>query len=229
MYRDRAQWTKVRCRILTDQIPIRQVVRETGISRKTIRKMLVNRWPKPYGPRSPGNSKSPRPESIVRTNRTVRLAANPNKRAKTKNIAFEWMRSVLQNQFALSALRPQVGDLPELGELVRRLYDGRLTERNRSMVILANRHGLTSSVTCSFLGIDRHTYRRYLRKFERAGVLGYSPTKPTVDGEERFVRTKISEDRPDSIQFFREGRVVRSQHDAGLPPPVACQNLAHLP
>jgi transposase len=172
MYRDRAQWTKVRCRILTDQIPIRQVVRETGISRKTIRKMLVNRWPKPYGPRSPGNSKSPRPESIVRTNRTVRLAANPNKRAKAKNIAFEWMRSVLQNQFALSALRHQVGDLPELGELLRRLYDGRLTERNRSMVILANRHGLTSSVTCSFLGIDRHTYRRYLRKFEHAGVSG---------------------------------------------------------
>jgi hypothetical protein len=48
MYRDRVQWTKIRRRILEDQIPIRQVVRETGISRKTIRKMLVYRWPKPY-------------------------------------------------------------------------------------------------------------------------------------------------------------------------------------
>jgi hypothetical protein len=43
-----------------DHIPIRQVVRETGISRKTIRKMLVYRWPadfleeleKRYGARS---------------------------------------------------------------------------------------------------------------------------------------------------------------------------------
>jgi len=31
MYRDRTQWTKIRRRILVDEIPIRQVVRETGI------------------------------------------------------------------------------------------------------------------------------------------------------------------------------------------------------
>jgi len=41
MYRDRVQWTKIRRRLLVDQVPIRQVVRETGISRKTIRKMLA--------------------------------------------------------------------------------------------------------------------------------------------------------------------------------------------
>jgi hypothetical protein len=41
MYRDRVQWTKIRRRILVEQIPIRQVVRETGISRKTVRKMLA--------------------------------------------------------------------------------------------------------------------------------------------------------------------------------------------
>jgi hypothetical protein len=37
------------------------------------------------------------------------------------------------------------------------------------MVILSNRHGLTCSVTCDFLGIDRHTYRRYLRTFAFGG------------------------------------------------------------
>ena len=46
MYRDRVQWTKIRRRILEDRTPIRQVVRETGISQKTIRKMLANRWPR---------------------------------------------------------------------------------------------------------------------------------------------------------------------------------------
>ena len=85
-------------------------------------------------------------------------------------MAFDWMRSVLQNQIALSTLRHHLGELPETSELLRRLYEGRLTERNRSMVILANRRGLSCSVTCSFLGIDRHTYSKYLRTFEDAGV-----------------------------------------------------------
>jgi transposase len=134
MYRDRTQWMKIRRRILVDEISIRQVVRETGISRKTIRKMLANRWPKPYGPRSPEDTK---PQPI-----------------------------------ALSSLRRDVGDLPELGELLRRLYDGRLIDRNRSMVILANRHGLSCGVTCSFLGINRQTYRRWVRMFEHTGVSG---------------------------------------------------------
>lgn len=168
MYRDRVRWTKIRRRILEDQTPIRQVARETGISRKTIRKMLANRWPKQYGPRSPRNP-SPLPRTAS-SRRTVSHTPNPDKRAKAKNIAFDWMRSVLQKQIALSALRLNLGELPGLGELLRRLYEGRLTERNRSMVILANRRGLTCSVTCSFLGIDRHTYRKYFRTFEHAGV-----------------------------------------------------------
>jgi DDE superfamily endonuclease len=171
MYRDRTQWMKIRHRILVDKIPVRQVVRETGISRKTIRKIVANRWPKPYGPRTSGNFKPPRRSvSIGRTNRTVIIASD--KRIEDKNVAFEWMRSVLQKQIALSALWRDVGDLPELGDLLRRLYDGRLTDRNRSMVCLANCHSLTVSVTCAFLGIDRHTYRRYLKIFEAAGVSG---------------------------------------------------------
>jgi transposase len=170
MYRDRAQWTKIRRRLLVDDIPIRQVVRETGISRKTIRKMLANRWPKQYGPRSPGTSEPPiHTASIGRTKRT---AKNSDSRANGKSLAFDWMRSVLQNQIDLSALRHQVGDPPELNELRRRLYDGRLADRNRSMVILANRYCLSSSVICSFLGISRHAYRGYLRTFERAGASG---------------------------------------------------------
>jgi transposase len=167
MYRDRAQWTKIRRRLLVDRIPIRQVVRETGISRSTIRKMIANRWPKQYGPRAHGTSEPPPHTTSI--GRTKRTATNSDSHANSKNLAFDWMRSVLQNQIPLSALKHQVGDPPELGELCRRLYDGRLADRNRSMVILANRHGLSSSVTCSFLGISRHAYRSYLRTFRRAG------------------------------------------------------------
>src|SRR3712207_5690047 len=52
MYRDVAQWSSVRDRILRKGASIRQVVRETGISRKTVRKMLDHPLPQPYGPRS---------------------------------------------------------------------------------------------------------------------------------------------------------------------------------
>src|SRR5215203_5652785 len=52
MYRDVAQWSGIRRRILRDGASIRQVVRETGISRKTVRKMLDHPLPRPYGPRS---------------------------------------------------------------------------------------------------------------------------------------------------------------------------------
>jgi hypothetical protein len=40
MYRDLAQWTSIRSRVLRKGALIRQVVRETGISRQTVRKML---------------------------------------------------------------------------------------------------------------------------------------------------------------------------------------------
>ena len=52
MYRDVAQWSSIRRRILQDGISIRQIARETGISPKTIRKMLDHPLPQPYGPRS---------------------------------------------------------------------------------------------------------------------------------------------------------------------------------
>src|SRR5689334_4048278 len=52
MYRDVAQWAKVRRRILAEGVSQRQVARETGISPKTIRKMLAHPHPQPYGPRS---------------------------------------------------------------------------------------------------------------------------------------------------------------------------------
>jgi hypothetical protein len=94
MYRDRVQWTKIRRRILVDQTPIRQVVRETGVSRKTIRKMLANRWPKPYGPRPSKNSEVPLRATSI--GQMVNRTPNPDKRAETKEIAFDWMRSVLQ-------------------------------------------------------------------------------------------------------------------------------------
>jgi hypothetical protein len=52
MYRDVTQWLSIRNQILRKSVSIRQIVRETGISRDTVRKMLDHPLPQPYGPRS---------------------------------------------------------------------------------------------------------------------------------------------------------------------------------
>jgi transposase len=169
MYRDKVQWKKIRHRILSDRIPIRQVVGETGISRNTIRKMVANPWPTPFKvspSRHPSNDQ--KKICIQRSHRTT-----GEKRANaTTAIAFDWMRSVLQNQIEIPKLLVDVGDLPELRELVSVVYDGRLADRNRSMVVLANRHGIGNTVICKFLGIARGTARGYLRKFNSSGIPG---------------------------------------------------------
>jgi hypothetical protein len=67
MYRDVAQWWGIRDQVLRKGVPIRQVVRETGISRKTVRKMLDHPFPQPYRPRNRGYPKlGPHTSSVQR-------------------------------------------------------------------------------------------------------------------------------------------------------------------
>jgi transposase len=53
MHRDVAQWAMVRRKVLEEGLSRRQLARETGLSRNTIRKMLRHELPQPYGPRTP--------------------------------------------------------------------------------------------------------------------------------------------------------------------------------
>jgi hypothetical protein len=63
--------------------------------------------------------------------RVIGINPKPNKRAALRSAAFEWMRSVLQKEISDDALRHEIGDLPDLNRLLRRLYEGRLSDRNR--------------------------------------------------------------------------------------------------
>ena len=60
-----------------------------------------------------------------------------------------------RRDISLDALRREVGDVPDIETLLQRLYDGRLSDRNRSMIVLANRRGLSNHIVCSFLGLAR--------------------------------------------------------------------------
>ena len=53
MYHDVAQWTMVRRKVLEEGVSRRQLTRQTGLSRNTIRKMLLHELPQPYKPRTP--------------------------------------------------------------------------------------------------------------------------------------------------------------------------------
>ncbi len=241
MYRDVAQWSSIRRQILREGVSIRQVVRETGISRKTVRKMLDQPAPKPYGPRSRQYPKlGPHMASIqgmLQENPTLppsaRLSAKAicdrirneegftgsydavkdyvrriapedartfvsvgpklDRRAHARQVAFDWMRAVLQKEITPDALRRDVGDVPDFSILLHRLYDGRLSDRNRSMVVLASRCGLISSTVCAFLSIDHKTHRKYLRMFEAGGqaALFARQTKSTRKFDNEAVKQAV--------------------------------------
>jgi transposase len=115
-----------------------------------------------------------REKNITVSLRTVERAVAPLWREfflveRARQVAFEWMRSVLQKDISLDALRREVGNVPDIETLLQRLYDGRLSDRNRSMIVLANRRGLSNRIVCSFLGISKNTHRKCQRMFEDGG------------------------------------------------------------
>jgi transposase len=241
----------------------RQVVRETGVSRATIRKMLAHPYPQPYGPRSRRYPKlGPHTASIQRmlrenatlppsarlsiraiherirnqegfggsygavkdyahsrsqdqdciwkyvyellislekekaidflfylsradppvvldsraekffrdTCRRAIIPPKPGKKDQVKRAAFEWMLTLLHKEISAQELHRVFGDLPEFTRLLEYLYDGRLSDRNRAMAILAKHHGLSRGVICAFLGICKTAYLKYLRIFKHGGA-----------------------------------------------------------
>jgi hypothetical protein len=87
-------------------------------------------------------------------------------RTHREQAASEWMRAVLQKDISPGVLHNDIGDGPEIETLLKHLYEGRLSARNRAMVVLANRHGLSGRSVCNFLGITKRTRSKYLRSFK---------------------------------------------------------------
>src|SRR5215467_14138970 len=116
MYHDKVR-VKVRRRVLIDGASIRQIVRETGISRNTIRTIL--------------HTEVCKVDLVpLRIIRKPRSSIQTLEHSQAKDAAFEWMRSILQNEIKPDALIHQVGgDLHDLEELLRQLYDGTLADR----------------------------------------------------------------------------------------------------
>jgi len=52
-------------------------------------------------------------------------------------------------------------DPDEINELLRRIKECRLADRNKALAVIANRQGISSRIIYRFLGIDLKTLRRY--------------------------------------------------------------------
>src|SRR3712207_49226 len=125
--------------------------------------------------------------------RAISVAPKPDGRTQARQAAFDWMRAVLQKDIGPDALRREVGDVPDFASLLHRLYDGRLSDRNRSMVILASRCGMSRGMVCGFLGIKKRTHRKYLRAFEGGGQAALFPrqTKSTRKFDDEALKQAV--------------------------------------
>jgi len=61
-------------------------------------------------------------------------------------------------------------DPDEIGELLRRIRECKLADRNKALAVIASRQGISSCIVYRFLGIDLKTLRRYLRLFDEGGT-----------------------------------------------------------
>src|SRR5260370_39204614 len=73
------------------------------------------------------------------------------------------------------------------------MYEGRLSDRNRSMVVVASRRGRSSRMICSFLDIDNKSCRKYLQSFERGGYTELFPLqiKPNRKFDDEVIKKAI--------------------------------------
>jgi transposase len=83
---------------------------------------------------------------------------------------FDWMRAVLQGAPHGAALAKGLGHVAELDVLLIGVREGRLSQRNRAMVILARERGINQSHARSFLHISKQTATRYWRLYQRGGT-----------------------------------------------------------
>jgi transposase len=257
MYCDERQWQEIRRRILEQGAPKKRVAAETGISRRTINKMLAHEQPPGYRRRrskypklapyihaidrllidtpavsmiiqdivrhlrrEEGFSGSydsvrnyirrrahcdekawdcaydliihlPKPRALDLIRRLSRdrppafasaqlrsfireltcprtpPARSGQKEQRIQDI--EWMRRVLQKEANEQALHHELG-IPDLSILLQHLHNGRLSKRNRSMVVLASRRKIPSRTICEFLGVGKVFVRKYREMFDSKGV-----------------------------------------------------------
>lgn len=83
---------------------------------------------------------------------------------------FEWMRAVLQGAVPPATLKEEFGHIAELDKLLTAILEGKLSRRNRAMVVLARERGIGQSYVRSFLHISKGAATRYWKCYKNGGT-----------------------------------------------------------
>jgi transposase len=108
--------------------------------------------------------------SFIREAACPQMAPARSGRGSQRPLHIEWMRRVLQKESNEDALHHELGDIPDLSILLQHLHNGRLSERNRAMVVLASRRKIPSRTICAFLGVGKAFVRKYRDMFDSKGA-----------------------------------------------------------
>jgi transposase len=83
---------------------------------------------------------------------------------------FDWMRAILQGALPRATLKEELGHISELDELLTAILEGKLSRRNRAMVVLARERGIGQSYVRSFLHISKNAATSYWRCYKNGGT-----------------------------------------------------------
>src|SRR5215212_2937913 len=103
--------------------------------------------------------------------RTAGQACNQLRRQVAARLSpWLWMHEVMQGQLPVDSISFGGCDPDEIGELLRRVRECKLADRNKALAVIASHQGISSCIVYRFLGIDLKTLRRYLRLFDEGGT-----------------------------------------------------------
>lgn len=167
MYSNPYQWKRIRKRVLVAHESIRSVARSEGMSRNTLRRILLTEMPPGYRGRA---ATVVMPESAPKKPRTSR---SDLERRRWQEWIYELER----------------GELPD--DQLSKSLDG-LSVRNRKLVVaaLARQHGFSKSAIADHLGLGRGTVRKRLAAYDADGVDGLLGRKPRPMKVDDVVFTK---------------------------------------
>jgi hypothetical protein len=114
--------------------------------------------------------------------RTVRTKPSGPPMAGSRQLAFEWMRALLQGAIPQSDIQDELKEVGELDKLLAAVTEGRLSILNKAMAVLARARGVRQSYVCSFLYLATGTATRYLEELSarrHGGAICSKAQRPT--------------------------------------------------
>ena len=92
------------------------------------------------------------------------------RRLMARQSAFNWMRKVLQGQFTPTLLSKEMGSFADLDKLLTVVTEGRLSDRNWALTVLARNRGFSIADVCGFLSVSKEAVLKYSRRYQEGGL-----------------------------------------------------------